>query len=475
MSRLIIALLLMSHGILGCVAATTVPNTTRQVMNETFEEKSEPSKEVFTRLEITDDELQVHVVRQDMCSRRKVSMVREHTSYSMETSNLLSHTVVALALGGTSGLLFRIAPNLSDEPTVNKETGKKEASPRFTVNLFAVGAGIAAVASAIYGYSVLDKAWPPSDEEKDVLRPGEWTTETCNRRPVGKGVTVKLALSGSLGPNGWRTSLTDESGVAHFGIDVVRIWLTDGIPAPDLGQKCRHISGRAVLDSYLVAVGDPYVYKPKAQAFPQEFMEKFREIRDDEILTAGTQYVEKVKDEVTKGDIDQARSGLECIQVALQTYDIATKTYTPSVASQSARNDLEMKLTGLTGAVEKLEAKAERERLAAEERAQADEDRKRRRAEALGEDCSFSGENVECELKMCMRIVVAVRKMRPDSSCFAGEPIDTYRSQWGLAMRTIDNHLTFLRQTGNRAQFFSIQQRAQRCMQTPRWFTSCSN
>jgi len=64
--------------------------------------------------------------------------------------------------------------------------------------------------------------------------------------------------------------------------------------------------------------------------------------------------------------------------------------------------------------------------------------------------------------------------MEPDTSCFAGEPLDSYRSSWGSAVRAISDYMTLARQRGDGGRFRLVQQRLLLC-KAPEWFRSCSN
>jgi|GEM_PF-2989055 len=89
--------------------------------------------------------------------------------------------------------------------------------------------------------------------------------------------------------------------------------------------------------------------------------------------------------------------------------------------------------------------------------------------------CAFDGENgVECELRLCAKIARKVARMKPDTDCSAGEPLDSYRSNWGEALGAIDNYVTVLRERGDARGIQRIRQRVLRC-RTPAWFRSCSN
>lgn len=89
--------------------------------------------------------------------------------------------------------------------------------------------------------------------------------------------------------------------------------------------------------------------------------------------------------------------------------------------------------------------------------------------------CSFEGiDGVECELRLCAKIAAKVKGMRPNGSCFAGEPLESYRSDWGQATAAIDRHAGALRRRGDTAGFRRLLARFRRC-KTPRWFRSCSN
>lgn len=119
----------------------------------------------------------------------------------------------------------------------------------------------------------------------------------------------------------------------------------------------------------------------------------------------------------------------------------------------------------------------EAERKEAEKKARAEAAaRERERQEALARgECLFDGsDGVECELRLCAKIAGSVRAMEPDSSCVGGEPLDGYRSDWGQALRAIDDYLTVLRTRGDIGTFRRIQQRVLLC-RTPDWFRSCSN
>ena len=127
---------------------------------------------------------------------------------------------------------------------------------------------------------------------------------------------------------------------------------------------------------------------------------------------------------------------------------------------------------------------SEQERREAERRASAEAkererearqaERERRAALARGE-CTFDGiDGVECELRLCAKIAAKVKRMRPNTSCFPGEPLDSYRSDWGQALRAIDRYAGVLRRRGDARGFLRIQQRVKAC-KTPQWFRSCSN
>lgn len=120
------------------------------------------------------------------------------------------------------------------------------------------------------------------------------------------------------------------------------------------------------------------------------------------------------------------------------------------------------------------EAEEDRRDAAEEKTRERDAQKERAAARARG-DCEFTGENgVECELRLCAKIAAKVRTMEPDFNCNGGEPLDSYRSDWGQALRTIDNYLGVVRSQGDMRSFWRIQQQVERC-KTPVWFRSCSN
>jgi hypothetical protein len=140
-------------------------------------------------------------------------------------------------------------------------------------------------------------------------------------------------------------------------------------------------------------------------------------------------------------------------------------------------NGKRRKLKYVDGVSERDRKEAERQRRAEEkaERARVLEEQRERSAAIARGDCMFDGyEGAECELRLCAKIAKKVRSMQPNSSCFAGEPLDSYRGQWGDSIHTINTFAGVLKQRGDLAGFNRLISRVKKC-KTPPWFRSCSN
>ncbi|GMV42229.1 MAG: hypothetical protein AMXMBFR64_39450 [Myxococcales bacterium] len=132
---------------------------------------------------------------------------------------------------------------------------------------------------------------------------------------------------------------------------------------------------------------------------------------------------------------------------------------------------------GKRSTVRYVDGVSEQERREAEQRARVEaKERERERQAALARgECEFNGYvDVECELRLCASIASKVRTMQPDTRCNAGEPLDSYRSDWGQALRAIDTYAGVLRSRGDIGGFQRLMARVKLC-QTPQWFRSCSN